>query len=166
MHHVPQRLGEPIFLPRKFGLGWLAMLVPGLITDMKEAWWYYTSLYIVGKFRIQCGIVRSPGRRFGCQIEREIQKGNDDRCAVCSSASDIRYQKRKKAEEDCFSLSAGGCSSPHVNLSASSHLKAAVWLFEGAKPLPEGTPVNNLIDAFPANEGQSQDDCIRGSQVG
>lgn len=91
MHHVPQRPGEPIYLPRRFDLGYVSEAGTRLDNrDMNETWCYYTSLYIVGKFRVQCGTVRSPGRRFGREVQREVQKGNDDRCAVGASALDIR----------------------------------------------------------------------------
>lgn len=60
---------------------------------MIETWEVLTSLYIVRKFCIQRRIVDGPGRRFGGKVEREVQKGNDDRCAICSSASDVRTKR-------------------------------------------------------------------------
>lgn len=70
---------------------WLETAVQGpkqrLWRDLKGT--IPTSLYIIGKFRKQRGVIGRPSWGLGREVQREVQKGNNDRCTVCPSAWDF-----------------------------------------------------------------------------
>lgn len=71
--------------------GWLGTAVQGpgqgLWRDLGGT--VHTFLYVVGKFRKQRGVIGRPSRGFGGEVQRKVQKGNNDRCTIGPSVSDL-----------------------------------------------------------------------------
>lgn len=96
-----------------------------------------TPLDVVGEPGKQRGVVGCPCRGFCGQVQREVQKGNDNRCAVCPSANNalLRFRRSMERRRE-VRKGAASIFSPHVDLAAGGHLKASAGLLQGTQPSP------------------------------
>lgn len=142
------------------------MVPQGLGKGRERDWSVHTPLDVVGELGEQRGVVGCPGRGVGCEVQWEVQKGNDDRCAVGASAWDVQHQANEAKSGMCMTLLFLSCLIlPHIDLSTDGHLEAATGRLQGTEPLPQGPSVNKLVDVLSSHQSQGKNDGVGGSQV-